>query len=113
LSTAPLSRGRAPAQPAALRWGRGLRRVGSPLLLALLVWALVALFIGVAQRAVLQGQERQAAQALKNESQWRCRALRPVAARLRCLALLRERPPSDAASLQALLDEAAAGPAPR
>ncbi len=86
---------------------------GVPLLLALLGWALVALFIGVAQRAVEQGAQRQAAQALQNESQWRCRAMRPVATRLRCLALLRERPPADGTALQALLNEAAEGPGAR
>ncbi len=89
----------------------GLRRAAPVLLLALLGWALVSLFIGVAQIAVRQGRDRQAAQALKNESQWRCRALQPAAVRVRCLALLQERPPADGAALQMLLADAAGDPA--
>jgi hypothetical protein len=94
-----------------LRRGIGLGDALSSLLGAVLVSALVALLVTVAKRAVRQGEQRQAAQALLNESLWRCRALRPLAAQQRCQALLRERPPADAAALQALLDEAAFGAA--
>jgi hypothetical protein len=89
-----------PPGPAALRGALMLCLV---LLAAVLLQRLVL----VSQRAVAQAQARQAAQALQTEALWRCRALRPAAARQRCLALLHEHPPADAAALQALLAEAA------
>jgi len=107
-----------PPVPAAYKPGMLLRRLSMPpgaealraaLLLGLLLLAALLLLrlVDVSQRAVAQAQARQAAQALQAEALWRCRALRPAAARQRCLALLREHPPADAAALQALLAEAA------
>ncbi len=85
----------------------GWRRALQALLLMLLVGALLQRLVDVAQRSVAQAQARQAAQALQAEAQWRCRALRPAATRQRCLVLLHEHPPADAAGIQALLDAAA------
>lgn len=80
------------------------------LLAALAVWALVAVLVNVARQAVRQGFERQRAQALQHEAQWRCRALRGATARQHCLTLVRDRPPVDSAELQALVAQAAAAP---
>jgi hypothetical protein len=77
-------------------------------LFGLLGWALVGLFVQAVQRSVLQGRERQQAQALQHEAHWRCSALRARAARLQCQALVAERPPADSTALQALVAEAAA-----
>ncbi len=107
-----------PPTPGAYKPGMLLRRLSltpaaealrAALLVGLLLLAALLLqrLVDVSQRAVAQAQARQAAQALQTEARWRCRALRPAAARERCLALLREHPPADAAALQALLAEAA------
>ena len=84
-------------------WGRALRA----LLLLVAVVGLLHRIADVAQRSVAQARARQAAQSLQTEAQWRCQALRPAAARQRCLTELRKHPPADAAALRALLAEAA------
>lgn len=85
-----------------------VQRLALLVLLVLLAALLLQRLVEVSHRAVDQARARQAAQALQAEALWRCRALRPTAARQRCLALLRAHPPADAAALQALLAEAAA-----
>jgi hypothetical protein len=85
-----------------------LRRAFVPVLAVLSVWALAGFLVQVARQSVRQGLELQQARALQHESHWRCQALRPRAARLRCDALVSERPPADSATLQDLVTEAEA-----
>ena len=87
-----------------------LRRAFVPLLVVSSVWALAGFLVHVARQSVRQGLELQQARALRHESHWRCQALRPRAARLRCDALVSERPPPDSATLQDLVAEAEAAP---
>jgi hypothetical protein len=105
---------RAPAAPADRSLGalfaHLLRRALVPALVVLSVWALAGFLVQVARLSVRQGLERQQARALQHESHWRCQALRPRAARLRCDALVSERPPPDSATLQDLVAEAEAAP---
>jgi|JI8StandDraft_2_1071088.scaffolds.fasta_scaffold18225_5 hypothetical protein len=89
------------------RWAYAVRA----LLLVLLVGHLLQRIVAVSELAVRQARAQEAARALQTEAQWRCRVLRPTRARQRCLALLHDHPPADAAALQALLADAAA-PAP-
>jgi hypothetical protein len=85
-----------------------LRPALVPVLVLLAVWALAGFLVQVARQSVRQGLELQQARALQHESHWRCQALRPRAARLRCDALVSERPPADSATLQDLVTEAEA-----
>jgi hypothetical protein len=89
-----------------------LRRAFVPVLVVLAAWALAAFLVQVARQSVRQGLERQQARALQHEAHWRCQALRSRAARLRCDALVSERPPPDSATLQDLVTEAEAAAAP-
>ena len=105
---------RVPAGPAdrsrGAQFARLLRRAFVPVLVLLTAWALAGFLVHVARQSVQQGLERQQARALQHESHWRCQALRSRAARLRCDALVSERPPSDSATLQDLVAEAEAAP---
>jgi hypothetical protein len=85
-----------------------MRRAFVPVLVVLSVWALAGFLVQVARQSVRQGLELQQVRELQHESHWRCQALRTRAARLRCDALVSERPPPDSATLQALVAEAVA-----
>jgi hypothetical protein len=87
-----------------------LRRAFVPVLVC--AWALAGFLVQVARQSVRQGLERQQARALQHKSHWRCQALRSRAARLRCDALVSERPPPDSTTLQDLVAEAEAAAAP-
>lgn len=89
-----------------------LRRAFVPVLVLVCAWALAGFLVQVARQSVRQGLERQQARALQHESHWRCQALRSRAARLRCDALVSERPPPDSTTLQDLVAEAEAAAAP-
>ncbi len=81
-----------------------------PLVGALAVAGLLAVFAGVVREAVHRADAGRRVNALLAEAHWRCKALKLPRQRDDCLRLVQDAPPGDSAALQSLVAAAAAMP---